>query len=146
MAEPNPSELALVEQPQSPQEPWTQENPAASAPRSVAFHVYPQDMIEQARASHQYLRDHLPLVERAVQVGEANQAEIKKMASAAEKMAEDAVKPVPRAVYTNAELAAGFLTAMAGTEAAASMTPAALAARARSLVAEFRKFYPINSY
>lgn len=146
MAEPNTTELAVVEQPQSPQEAWTQENPSAATPRNVAFHVFPQDMIEQARANHQYLKEHLPLVQRAVQVGEANQAEIKKMASAAEKMAEDAVKPVPRAVYTNAELAAGFLTAMAGTEAAASMAPATLLARARSLVTEFRKFYPLNSF
>lgn len=146
MAEPNTTELAVVEQPQSPQEAWTQENPSAATPRNVAFHVFPQDMIEQARANHQYLKEHLPLVQRAVEVGEANQVQIKKVADAAAKMAEDMLKPQQRAGWTNAELAVGFLTAMAGTEAGALMQPPALVARARALVTEFRKFYPLNSF
>ena len=141
-----PSELVAIDQPQTPQEPWTQENPAPAAPRSVAFHVFPQDVIEQARAQHQYLKEHLPLVERAVQVGEANKVEYQKVSQAIQKMAADLNKPVPRAVCTNAELAASFISSLLSTEIGAAMSAEATVGRARALVAEFRKFYPSNSF
>lgn len=140
------SELAVVDQPQSPPEPWTREDPPAAAPRSVAFHVYPQDMLEQARVHHQYLQQHLPLVQRSVELAEANKAEYQKVSQAIQKMAADMNKPVPRSGYTNAELAVCFITSLLSTEIGAAMSADATVGRARALVTEFRRYFPSNSY
>jgi hypothetical protein len=88
-----------------------------------------------------WLTEQKALLERSVAAAETNRETWQRNAAAAEKMAAELAKPP--ANTSNLKMAEWLLVELA--PAMSGQSPAAVVARVRDLIAEFRRYYPATS-